>query len=97
MVVTDFHIISVAVIAPNKAYTVLVVDPYAVPALPVSSEGLKPVAGRISEIIHSLGGIQHFELSASSPFYFTEALHGLTVEKALTILVSKGLDHGCSV
>jgi hypothetical protein len=97
MVVTDFHIISVVVIAPNEADTVLVIDPYAVPALHFSLEGFKPVAGWESEIVHYLGGIKHLELSTSSPFYFTKTLHGLTVEKALTVLVSKRLDHDYSV
>jgi hypothetical protein len=97
MVVTDFHIISVIVIAPNKADTVRVDDPYAAPAFPISLEGFKAIAGRISEIVHHLGGIQNFKFSASGPFYFTETLHRLAFEKALSILASKGLDHDRSV
>jgi hypothetical protein len=97
MIVIDFHIISVIVVAPNKADTVLVIDPYAVPALPLALEGFKPVAGRKSEIVHYLGGIKHLELSASSPFYFTKTFHGFAVEEALAVLVSKGLDHNHSV
>jgi len=65
MVITDFHVVRIVVIAPNKADTVLIVDPYAVLAAPVSPEGLKPVTRRMSEIFHYLGGIQHFELSGA--------------------------------
>jgi hypothetical protein len=93
MVVTHLHVVGVVVIAPHKANTVLVVNPYAVLASPVTFERFKAVARRKSEVVQNLGSIHHFQLSAGSAFYFSETLYGLTVKEVLSLFISKGLDH----
>src|SRR5208283_3415927 len=57
MVVAHFHIVGVVVITPDKADTVLVVDPYAVPSFPVTFKRFKAVARRKSEVVQNLGRI----------------------------------------
>ena len=66
MVVAHFNFVGVVVIAPDKADTVLIVDPYAVLSFPVTFERFKAIAGRKSEVVQNLGRIHHFELATGS-------------------------------
>jgi hypothetical protein len=93
MIIAHFHIVGVVVITPDKADTVLVVDPYAVLAFPVTFKRFKAIARRKSQVVQDLGSVHHFQLPTSSAFYLPETPDGLTIEKALCVLVSKRLDH----
>jgi hypothetical protein len=52
MIIHDFNIKSVAVF-PSKADSPLVIDPDTVLALPMSSQGLEPIAGRLAKILEA--------------------------------------------
>ena len=93
MIIAHFHVVGVVVITPDEADAVLVVDPYAVLSFPVTSKRFKAVARRKSEVVQNLGSVHHFQLPTSRAFYLPETPDGLTIEKALGVLVSKCLDH----
>ena len=93
MVVTHFNFIGVVIIAPDEANTVLIVDPYAVLAFPVASKYFKSITRWKSEVVQNLGSVHHFQFATSGAFYFSETLHRLTIEEALGVLITKGLDH----
>jgi hypothetical protein len=93
MVVTHFNFVGVVIIAPDEANAVLIVDPYAVPAFPGASERFKSITRRKSEVVQNLGRLHYFQFATSSAFYFAETLHGLTIEEALSVLITKRLDH----
>ena len=93
MVVAHFYIVGIVVIAPDEADTVLVVDPYAVLSFPVTFKRFKAVARRKSQVVQNLGSVHHFQLPTSRAFYLPETPDGLTIEKALGVLVSERLDH----
>lgn len=93
MVITHFNFVGVVVLSPDEADTVLIVDPYAVLTFPVTLKHFKAITWRKSEVVQDLGRIHHFQFATSSAFYLAETLHGLTIEKALRVLITKGLDH----
>ena len=65
MVIRYFNIVGVVVISPDEADTVLIVDPYAVPAFPVTFKRFKAIARRKSEVVQNLGRIHHFQFATS--------------------------------
>jgi hypothetical protein len=64
MIVDDFDL-RWAVIGPNEADPVLVVDPDAPLALTISSEGLQPVSGRDPELFEITSRVELIQLAAS--------------------------------
>jgi hypothetical protein len=93
MVIADFNVVSVVVFLPQEADSPPVVDPNAELPHPVSPESLETVSWGITEVGKDLGCIKDFELQTGSAFDFPESSYRLPVEKALSILVAKGLDH----
>jgi hypothetical protein len=63
MVVSQLHVKGI-MSAPTKADAVLIIDSYAVLALPISSKFLQPVPRRRSQVCQVYGRVQHGQFAA---------------------------------
>jgi len=55
-------------IGPNEADTILIIDPNAVLACPFSTQRLKSVTWRDTQVVHMACGIELLKLEKRSPF-----------------------------
>jgi hypothetical protein len=62
MIVDYGYIVGVAV-SPHEAYPQPIVNPYAVLAGPVASQGFQAIARRNTQIVQSDGGVQHHQFA----------------------------------
>jgi hypothetical protein len=93
VVVTDLDVMGVS-IPPAEADPPLVVDSNAVLARTVPDQALQPVAGRHTEFLEPLGGIQQQQLAVSSPLNIRRQLAGALSFKNLPGLgISEGSNH----
>jgi hypothetical protein len=60
MVIHYLHILDAAIF-PDKANSVLVIDPDAVLAAPIAMQGFQPISRRYLEIIDCARRIEHFQ------------------------------------
>ena len=92
MVIDDLRIVGVSV-DEAKTEPPLVVDPDAVRARTVATEGFKPIPGRRTQKIKRRGGIQLGELAPSDSFKAGKTPHSIAIGKPLRILAAKASNH----
>jgi hypothetical protein len=96
MVVRDFDVVGVA-LAPAKADSPLVVDPYAVLALTVAAQALQPIAGEHAENSEIIRGVEHIELPKRRAFNGAKLSAGLAMKELLGLVASERFNHVLSV
>ena len=92
MIIDDFHVITMPV-APNETNPPLLVDPYGVLPLPVTSQGFQLIPWRRRQDAQFRGGMQLQQLPQRHTLKRTEAPGMLIVEELLRFLRRKALNH----
>ena len=97
MIVHDLYIVGSGV-CPGKADPVLVVDPYAVLSLPITSQGLQAIPWWSMKLLQVIDGIQAIEFpGGQSPqgarAHCASGPCVSAVEDILCTSTAKGLDH----
>jgi len=96
MIVYDFDVERVP-IGPSEADPPSIVDTNAVPALPVTFQSLKSVAGRNSQVLQNSNPVKIQQLPSRRPLKGLESNHWPVVKELLCVFVFEGLDHYGSI
>jgi hypothetical protein len=92
VVIDNFDVIHIA-IGPDKAYSPLVVDAYAVLAFAVGFQCFQVVAGRLSQILKNLGAMQVKQFASRWPFNCTKPWRQNIVKQRFSVFAFEGFDH----
>lgn len=92
MIVDDLNVFRSAIV-PAEAHPVLVTDPDAVLAEPITSQGLKPVAGRPLEVHQTFGQLQMPESAPRAVMDRLEPSDPLSSRQTLGIPAREAADH----
>jgi hypothetical protein len=92
VVVDDFHVRR-TIVGPTEADPELIVDPDAVLALPITSQGLQPIARRCSQELQGVRSIKHREFARRDVRDRREPLRPAGLEKAPRFRATEALDH----
>ena len=78
MIIDDLNIVSIAILPP-ETNPPLVIDTNTPMPSPITFQLFQSVIGRHPEIVHFLSGVQHSELTQSSPFKGMETANSLQI------------------
>jgi hypothetical protein len=81
---------------PYETDSVLVVYSDRVLSFPIAFESLQVIARPGAKIVQAMGGVQHFQLSASDPDRCRKSFRDPAMEKRFRALVFEALYHGRS-
>jgi len=96
VVVDHFNVMGVAV-SPHETDSILIVDPDAMLALPISTKGLEVVARKGTEVAESLGCVQLKQLPLCDPGDAPKPARRIPKKKRFGIPVSEGPNHVLSI
>ena len=93
MVVHNFYVVRVSVV-PDKAHTILIVNPDAVLAFAAVLQSLEPVSRRTAQERKRFGAVQLLQLSLCNRLKAFELTGAFSVEKQRCCFVFERLNHG---